>query len=125
MGSRLSVLASLLAKGQTMLQIRLFGQFSVDTEGQSVEMPSRTAQSLLAYLVLHAGMAQRREKLAGMFWSEATETNARSNLRHALWRIRKVIGVSPQTGRDYLNADDLTITFQTNNDCWLDTAPMS
>src|SRR6185503_16824392 len=105
-----------------MLEIRLLGQFTVDAEGLPVEMLSRPAQSLLAYLALHAGTAQRREKLAGMFWPEATESNARSNLRHALWRTRKAIGASSQTERDYLEADDLTITFETNGDCWLDVA---
>jgi hypothetical protein len=50
-----------------MLEIRLLGQFNIVAEGQPLELPSRPAQSLLAYLALHAGTAQRREKLAGMF----------------------------------------------------------
>ncbi|GIK43685.1 MAG: hypothetical protein BroJett011_75180 [Chloroflexota bacterium] len=104
-----------------MLEIRLLGLFSVEIDGNPIEIPSRPAQSLLAYLVLNSGTAQRREKLAGMFWPDATEANARSNLRHALWRIRKVLGTNPQTGQDYLHADDLTITFETHDDCWIDT----
>lgn len=104
-----------------MLEIRLLGLFSVEIDGNPIEIPSRPAQSLLAYLVLNSGTAQRREKLAGMFWPDAAEANARSNLRHALWRIRKVLGTNPQTGQDYLNADDLTITFETHDDCWIDT----
>jgi WD40 repeat protein/serine/threonine protein kinase/DNA-binding SARP family transcriptional activator len=104
-----------------MLEIRLLGQFNIEIDGKPIEIPSRPAQSLLAYLVLNSGTAQRREKLAGMFWPDAAEANARSNLRHALWRIRKVLGTNPQTGQDYLNADDLTITFETHDECWIDT----
>jgi serine/threonine-protein kinase len=105
-----------------MLKIRLFGQFNIQADGKTLDIPSRPAQSLLAYLLLHAGTPQRREKLAGLFWPDATETNARSNLRHALWRIRKALGPSPQTGRDYLSGDDLTITFDAEADYWLDAA---
>jgi DNA-binding SARP family transcriptional activator len=82
-----------------MLEVRLLGQFSLKVGDKTVDLPSRPAQSLLAYLLLQAGTAQRREKLAGLFWPDATETNARSNLRHALWRIRKVLGPSTWPGR--------------------------
>ncbi|MBI1879271.1 MAG: hypothetical protein HYR94_13810 [Chloroflexi bacterium] len=104
-----------------MLKVRLLGQFSLQTDDGIVELPSRPAQSLLAYLILNAGTLQRREKLAGLLWPEATETNARSNLRHTLWRIRKSLGPSLY-GPDYINADDLTITFDVSAPYWLDTA---
>jgi DNA-binding SARP family transcriptional activator len=107
-----------------MLKIRLLGQFNVEAEGQALEIPSRPAQSLLAYLALHAGMAQRREKLAGLFWPEAPESNARGNLRHTLWRVRKLLGVCPQTRRDYLSADDLTLMFDATTVYWLDVAAL-
>ena len=107
-----------------MLKIRLLGQFNVEAEGQALELPSRPAQSLLAYLVLHAGMAQRREKLAELFWPEAPESNARRNLRHALWRVRKLLGICPQTRRDYLSADDLTLMFDATTTYWLDVAAL-
>jgi len=105
-----------------MLRIRLLGRFSVELDGEAVDIPSRPAQSLLAYLALNAGIAQRREKVAGLLWPESTEANARSNLRHALWRLRKALGASPQTGRDYFDADDITIAFDATTDYWLDTA---
>ena len=40
-----------------MLKIRLPGQFDVQLNDEPVEIPSRPAQSLLAYLMLHAGTA--------------------------------------------------------------------
>jgi len=102
-----------------MLEVRLLGQFDVGLDGAPIEMPSRPAQSLLAYLLLHPSTAHRREKLAGLLWPEATEANARNNLRHALWRVRKALETG---GRDYFLTDDLTIAFDANADYWLDAA---
>ena len=86
------------------LKIHLLGQFKLQANNLAIELPSRSAQSLLAYLALNAGVTQRREKLAGLLWPEATETNARSYLRQALWRIRGFLdllvgGVGMRRGR--------------------------
>jgi len=78
--------------GKTMLEVRLLGQFGLRRDDAAVLLPSRPAQSLLAYLVLSAGAAHRREKLAGLFWPDADEDNARSNLRHALFKLRQALG---------------------------------
>ncbi len=107
-----------------MLEVRLLGQFKVEVAGRPVDIPSRPAQSLLAYLILNVGTAQRRERLAGLFWPDSSEVNARSNLRHALWRIRKALGTDPQTGHDFVIAADFTITFDPTADYWLDAAFM-
>jgi DNA-binding SARP family transcriptional activator len=32
-----------------------------------------------------------RERLAGLLWPDSSEGNARSNLRHELWRLRKAL----------------------------------
>ena len=99
-----------------MLEVRLLGQFEVRLNGEPVELPSRPAQSLLAYLILRAGTSHRREKIAGLIWPDSDESNARSNLRHALWRIRKAIG------EGYLVADKLSITFDVASEHWLDAS---
>jgi DNA-binding SARP family transcriptional activator len=56
-----------------------------------------------------------------MLWPEADEDNARSNLRHALWRIRKAIE-SDQVTAPYLLTDELTVSFNADADYWLDAA---
>lgn len=99
-----------------MLEIRLLGEFDVRLEGKPIEIPSRPAQSLLAYLVLNAETRHRREKLAGLLWPESEESNARSNLRHALWRLRKSIG------EKYILADKVSISFMLSEDCELDVS---
>src|SRR6266511_3816427 len=106
-----------------MLQIRLLGQFDIRLDGKPVVIPSPSGQSLLAYLVLTAGTAQRREKIAGTIWPDTSDENARKNLRQELWRIRKAISAQHlTTADDYLLADEFTLTFNRDADYWLDVA---
>src|SRR5437870_863832 len=104
-----------------MLELRLLGQVEVRVGREVVLLPSRPAQSLLAYLALSAGTAHRREKLAGLLWPDTDENNARSNLRHALWRIRKAIETD-QVATPFLLTDELAVSFNAGADYWLDAA---
>lgn len=101
-----------------MLEIRLLGNFDVRIGGEAIDIPSRPAQSLLAYLALSPGVGHRREKLAGLLWPEATESNARSNLRHALWRLRRAVGA------ECILADNLSVAFNQDLPFWLDAAEL-
>jgi ABC-type oligopeptide transport system substrate-binding subunit/DNA-binding SARP family transcriptional activator len=94
-----------------MLDARLLGCFSIQLDGQPVEIKVRSSQSLLAYLLLNPETPLRRERLAGMFWPRSSEADARSNLRHALWRIRKALAPAREVAGEYIHADDLTVTF--------------
>ena len=104
-----------------MLELQLLGQFNLRLNGHPIDLPSRPAQSLLAYLALRPGTAYRRERLAGLLWPDATEVNARRYLRQALWRIRKALELAE---RDYFIADDLTIAFDADADFELDVAQL-
>ncbi|MGH2542122.1 MAG: BTAD domain-containing putative transcriptional regulator, partial [Ardenticatenaceae bacterium] len=97
-----------------MLEVRVLGQFTAQLNGNPVEIASRNAQSLLAYLLLTVGTSHRRERLAGLFWPDTPDTKARTSLRQSLWQIRKAIGAA------YLLADDLTVAFDPTCPHWLD-----
>ncbi|RPI86011.1 MAG: hypothetical protein EHM41_09600, partial [Chloroflexi bacterium] len=99
--------------GGSMLEVRFLGQFEVIMDGKSLTIPTRNAQSLFAYLLLNAGKAQRREKLAGLLWPDSNEENARSNLRHELWRLRKAFAAKADA---YFLIDDLTVAFNSKSD---------
>jgi len=99
--------ANFLAEG-IMLQVRLLGRFEVFVHDHLVIIPSRPTQSLLAYLLLHPNKSHRREKLAGQFWLASSEANARSNLRHELWRIRKALDPGAEVR---LLSNDLGVTY--------------
>jgi DNA-binding SARP family transcriptional activator/predicted ATPase len=105
-----------------MLEVRLLGQFDVRLDGKPVAIPSRSAQSLFAYLILNAGTAHRREKLAGLLWPETTEEKARDNLRHALWRLRKALAAAYPGARQYILTDEISIAFDAQSGYWLDTS---
>lgn len=105
-----------------MLEVRLLGRFDVKRNKKSINISSRPAQSLFAYLILNAGKAHRREKLAGLLWPDSLEETARENLRHALWRARKAL--QSASAASYLQANDLTIAFDSSADYWLDAAAL-
>ena len=105
-----------------MLEVRLLGTFEIKHKKKLISIPSRSAQSLFAYLILNAGTAHRREKLAGMLWPDSLEETARDNLRHALWRLRKALG--PAFSTQFLYSDDLAIKFERSSEYWLDAAAL-
>src|SRR5438093_833951 len=105
-----------------MLEVRLLGKFDVRRDGKPITITSRPAQSLFAYLILHAGTSHRREKLAGMLWPDSLEGTARDNLRHALWRMRKAL--ESASSIRFLQADDVVISFKELY-CFLRSSPRS
>lgn len=102
-----------------MLEAHLLGQFALRLDGRTVDLPSRPAQSLLAYLLLNRDAALRRERLAGLLWPDSSEANARRNLRQALWQIRRALG---QAADARIHSDDLTVQALLLPGDWLDVA---
>ena len=107
-----------------MLQIQLLGQFEIRADGKRISIASRPGQSLFAFLILTAGTVHRREKLAGMFWPDTSDENARKNLRQELWRIRKALAGQQTAENDYLLADEFTLGFNPNAAYWLDVSQL-
>jgi DNA-binding SARP family transcriptional activator/predicted ATPase len=99
-----------------MLEIRLFGKFELKKGAKTLELPSRKAQSLLAYLLLNQGVYHRREKIAGLLWPDSEETKARNQLRYALWQLRKVFG------DQYFESDKISIAINPQADFWVDVS---
>ncbi len=124
-------LCSILAAEQVLaslerpsLKVTLMGQFLVELDGVPVELPSRVAQSVFAYLALNAGKAIRREKLAGVFWPELPEANARNQLRHTLWRIRKAISQLGYDGLAFIPENTLHVKLCVGPGYQLDVADL-
>jgi DNA-binding SARP family transcriptional activator len=75
-----------------MLEIRLLGEQRVLAAGTPVEtLHSSKGLGLLAYLVLHAGTPLPRQQLAGLFWPDSSEAQARTNLRRELHQLRAAL----------------------------------
>jgi DNA-binding SARP family transcriptional activator len=75
-----------------MLTITLLGEQRVAADGDVLtDVCSPRTLGLLAYLVLHPGAPQLRRHLAGLFWPDTTDAQARTNLRRELHRLRHAL----------------------------------
>jgi DNA-binding SARP family transcriptional activator/TolB-like protein len=86
-----------------MLTAHLLGGFGVsDPKGRDVSPRSRKARGLLGYLLLSELGSERREKLAGLLWSESSIDQAYDSLRHCLAELRRL---EQATGIAFIDAD--------------------
>lgn len=77
---------------QTATTLHLFGDFRLVVGGTPVmTMDMPRVQSLLTYLVLHRHVSLSRTHLAYLFWPDSTESQAHTNLRNLLHKLRKVL----------------------------------
>ena len=81
-----------------MLHVLLLGQQAIADEGTgSVRTRSSRTVALLAFLAVHAGLPQTRQRIAGLFWPDSTDAQALTNLRLELHHLRHVLGDYPST----------------------------
>ncbi len=94
----------------TLLHVSLLGEQAItDDRGGIVRARSARGVALVAFLAMHAGSPQARQRIAGLFWPESTDAQALTNLRRELHQLRQVLGDEPSlvvTSRDL---------------CWRDT----
>lgn len=96
---------------QPVLSITLLGGVGLAVDGQPVRLPNRKARAILAYLALSEQGEAQRERLAGLFWSEFEESNARATLRQAVHETREALGA---LGCTALRSTRLTLALQQN-----------
>jgi DNA-binding SARP family transcriptional activator/predicted ATPase len=74
------------------LDISLLGGFKILEGGQIITAINQPRQqSLLAYLLLNAHSPASRQHIAGLFWPDLPEAQARNNLRQLLHQIRHAL----------------------------------
>ena len=99
------------------IRIQLFNNLSIASGGETVTtVNSNRLQSLLAYLVLHAGVPQSREQLAYRLWPESGEAQARTNLRQLLHHLRRAVPAEACL----LEADTQTVLWRREATCVID-----
>jgi DNA-binding SARP family transcriptional activator/tetratricopeptide (TPR) repeat protein len=75
-----------------MFELRCLGEATLRSpDGQLVHFRSRKHLALLIYLALNADRAHRRERLAGMLWSDTDHSKARHSLSQALYAVRRLL----------------------------------
>ncbi len=73
-----------------MLEIRLFGSPEVTVDSAHVEVDTRKAIAMLAYLAIEH--SADREALAALFWADSSPERARATLRRTLSALRGGVG---------------------------------
>ena len=98
-----------------MLEVSLLGEQYVS--GPSAANGGRSTRSiaLLAWLALHAGAPQSRQLLAGVFWPDSTDGQARTNLRRELHQLRALLD-----GDASLVAEPTTLLWRDTETCRVD-----
>jgi adenylate cyclase len=80
------------------LRLTLLGEFSVaHADGTPIHLPGKRERVLLAYLALQPSQRERRRKLTGILWGDASDETLLDNLRTCVWTLRKALGDSNRT----------------------------
>ena len=89
------------------IKARLLNTPTVQKNDETVAFPFRKAEALFYYLAVKKQAT--RDELVNILWGDMDEENAKKNLRHAMYKLRKAfdadIIVSPQKSVVILNPD--------------------
>jgi len=91
------------------LHIKLFGPPQIERDGVPVEVDTRKAIALLAYLAV-TGMPQSRDTLAVLLWPESDDAHARAALRRTLSSLKALGGEGLDVNRRTVALDDSNVT---------------
>ncbi|MBY0318271.1 MAG: hypothetical protein K2X72_06065 [Reyranella sp.] len=73
------------------LTVSLIGGAALTFSGREIALRNRKALAMIGYLALSERSEERRERLAGLFWSESSEANARATLRQVVHEAREAM----------------------------------
>ncbi len=95
------------------LMLFLLGRPRIERDGAPVEVDTRKAIALIAYLAV-THQHHSRAELAALLWPEYNHVRAYANLRRTVWALNKALA------GDYLNVDRDAIGLNPDADLWLD-----
>ncbi|MGH7920507.1 MAG: ATP-binding protein [Candidatus Dormibacteraceae bacterium] len=75
-----------------MLQVTVLGEKAIVDDGAGPLAASSRSIALVAFLALHAGAPQSRQRIAGLFWPDSTDAQSLTNLRRELHHLRRILG---------------------------------
>src|ERR1700749_94383 len=91
------------------MRIHLFGNLRISVDGHPLAaINTNRLQSLFAYLILHTGAPQPRERLAFLLWPGSSESQARTNLRQLLHHLKRAL----PAGCNMLVADHFAVQWR-------------
>lgn len=107
-----------MSAGTSSLRLNLLGPPQILLADQPVAgFVSRKAQALFIYLAV-TQQPYTRDTLAGMFWPDMPEADAKTNLRKALSNLRQLLG-------PYLTITRHNAAFNAHRDHWIDAVHLA
>lgn len=101
------------------LRIKLLSTFALEYEEKPLlAIDSTRLQSLLAYLLIHRHTPLPRQQLAFLFWPDASESQAFTNLRNLLFKLRHAL----PNADSFLFADGQHVQWRADSHFTLDVA---
>jgi len=89
------------------IEVRLFGQTTIQRHGRTLHDLPTKAMELLCYLLIHRNRPHTREALAEVLWPEAPVAGSKKYLRQTLWQLQTAI---EQTHSQDAPCSPLTLT---------------
>ncbi len=108
---------------KNLLRIHLLGFPHIllgDSPAQ--DFPTEKVKLLFFFLILFRHVAHTRSALAGQFWGDCPEVQARHSLSTALWRLRQWLEPLQTHTSPILVLEDKQIAFNVSSKYWLDVA---
>ena len=94
--------------------LTLVGEWRLDHAGRNIDVSSKKARALFAYLALSDVGRHSRETLARVFWADAPPAHARASLRQAISGLNRALGkAEPQ------------VFFASSDEVWLNSAAVT
>lgn len=107
----------------SILEIHLFGKFTIYDQGQVVNpFRSQKALELLCFLLLHWEQPHHRDHLANIFWGERCTSESKKYLRKTLWQLHSVLDALPHPDlTNLIRTETDWLQINQNLNVWLDT----
>ncbi len=103
------------------LSLFLLGCFQAKLQDRALDLTSRKAQALLAYLAIEDARPHYREALSGLLWPDRPDRTARGSLRQALQDLRRAIGDDAEAAPLFIISRE-TIQLNPEAGSWVDAA---
>ncbi len=108
------------------LRVTLFGELSIQRDGQLLSFPSGKALELFCYLLIYRNRAHTREFLSEVLWPSGKPAASKRYLRQTLWRLNATVQYRParsQTDREpLLIIDPDWVRINPGASFWLDVS---
>jgi predicted ATPase/DNA-binding SARP family transcriptional activator len=101
------------------LILHLFGSPKMEVDHRPVEVDTRKATALLAYLAV-TGETHQRDTLAALLWPEYDQTSARAALRRTLSTLNRAL--EEIAGSSFLDISRESVGLASGVDVWLDVS---